>query len=227
MTFFEPVDIIDISQPIDEQSAVFPGDVPFRRDITVSYADSGVINLSSFTMSPHVGTHADAPVHLKGSLSEGEGVPPVNHAGSLPLLPYIGPAFVIDLAPCHEPITQAHLPDSLKNTPLPRRLLFRTRRSLRYQVFESDYASFAPELIAYLAQQGVILLGIDTPSVDATTSKTLSAHHALIQHHMSWIENLHLQDVPQGDYFLSALPLKFTTLEATPVRAILLPTSPA
>ena len=54
--------IIDISQPISSRAACFPGDTPFSRQVTVSYQDS-VVNLTAITMSPHVGTHADAPVH--------------------------------------------------------------------------------------------------------------------------------------------------------------------
>jgi len=34
-------------------------------------------------------------------------------------------------------------------------------------------------------------------------------------------ENLVLDDVPEGDYELIALPLKLTTADASPVRAVL------
>jgi arylformamidase len=35
------------------------------------------------------------------------------------------------------------------------------------------------------------------------------------------LENLVLQDVPEGDYELIALPLKLITADASPVRAVL------
>ncbi len=225
MIFNEASEIIDISQPINENSAVFPGDTPFQREITVDYTESAVINLSSFTMSPHVGTHADAPLHLKGSLKQ-ENSDKSQGASKLPLYPYIGPVSVIELSPCSEPINVAQFTQAFSKCPdspkFPKRLLFKTRNNLRYDVFESDYASFSPELIDYLAKKGVILIGIDTPSVDPIDSKTLDAHHSLIKNKMYWLENLNLENAPTGHYLLSALPLKFKTLEASPLRAVLL-----
>jgi hypothetical protein len=38
---------------------------------------------------------------------------------------------------------------------------------------------------------------------------------------MAILEGIVLDDVPAGDYELIALPLKFTTLDASPVRAVL------
>ncbi len=74
----------------------------------------------------------------------------------------------------------------------------------------------------HLSALGVGLVGIDTPSVDHVRSKGLSAHHALLDAGMSWLENLDLTQVEAGEYFLIALPLKLTELEASPVRAVLL-----
>ncbi|TNY03264.1 cyclase family protein, partial [Escherichia coli] len=38
------------------------------------------------------------------------------------------------------------------------------------------FTAYAPEAIAWLAERGVRLIGIDTPSVDPATSKTLDSH---------------------------------------------------
>ena len=109
----------------------------------------------------------------------------------------------------------------------PQRILFKTAKVIRYDVFEDHYAHFTPGLIEELAKRGVVLVGLDTPSVDAVDSKTLETHHALLSAGMSWLENLDLTGVsvqhhqPQ-DYFLVALPLKLMELEASPVRAVLL-----
>ncbi|MDI9793141.1 arylformamidase, partial [Pseudomonas aeruginosa] len=47
------------------------------------------------------------------------------------------------------------------------------------------------------------------------------------RHGMAILEGVVLDDVPAGDYELLALPLKFTHLDASPVRAVLraLPTA--
>ena len=214
----EPTQIIDISQPVDIHTACFPVDVPFSREITVSYADSCVLNLCAMTMSPHVGTHADAAGHLRGDLQQNEET--IGQAG---LSPFVGPCVVIDVSPCTSAIEPAHITEKLHQLGMvPPRLLFKTRTQVRYNVWESDYAWFSEALVHSLGEKGVKLIGLDTPSVDAVDSKSLPAHHALIQHNMSWLENLDLTVAPEGMYFLVALPLKLSEMEASPVRAALL-----
>ncbi len=210
--------IIDISQPIQASTACFPGDIPFSRDITVSYQQSAVMNLTAFTMSPHIGTHADAPVHITGNLKASS-----QTIGNTPLAPFIGPACVVDVSPCHTAIHPDKVLKKLHQLPtLPERILFKTRQQVKPELFEADYAWFSPDLVNTLAEHGVRLLGLDTPSVDHVDSKTLGAHHALLQNDMVWLENLDLSQAPEGEYFLIALPLKLMELEASPVRAVLL-----
>lgn len=211
-------DIIDISQPISSKSACFPGDTPFSRDITLSYEESHVVNLTAIKMSPHIGTHADSPVHILGDLADSAGM-----ANSLPLRSFIGPTVVFDLSPLDDKITIAHIEAKLATlNDVPERVLFKTRREVRYEVFEEKYAFFSVELVNFLARKNVLLIGIDTPSVDHIHSKTLEAHHALVAGNMCWLENLDMSSVLEGHYFLIAPPLKLSEVEASPVRAVLL-----
>jgi arylformamidase len=106
---------------------------------------------------------------------------------------------------------------------LPERVLLRTSRVAR-----QDWGSFTaiePESIAYIARfsiaNSLLLVGLDTPSVDPATSQTLAAHQMLHQLDLRVLENLVLDDVPEGDYELIALPLKLVRADASPVRAIL------
>jgi len=210
--------IIDISQPISSATACFPGDTPFSREIAVSYESSEVMNLTSFSMSPHVGTHADSPLHIHGNLSTDAGF-----AADMELESFIGPVYVLDRADTHGEIQLETVQAELQALPeFPERILVKTQSHVRYDVFESSYGYFSPELIEYLASKGVRLLGIDTPSVDHVESKDLPSHHALLNGNMCWLENLDLSSVGTGSYYLVALPLKFVELEASPVRAVLL-----
>ncbi|KGW36751.1 kynurenine formamidase [Burkholderia pseudomallei MSHR733] len=79
-----------------------------------------------------------------------------------------------------------------------------------------------------LAAHGVRLVGIDTPSLDPQESKTMDAHRRIRAHRMAILEGLVLDEIAAGDYELIALPLKFATLDASPVRAVLraLPDAP-
>ena len=77
------------------------------------------------------------------------------------------------------------------------------------------------ELTERLAERGVLLVGIDTASIDPADSKTLASHQVIRRRNLRVLENLVLDDVPEGDYELIALPLKLTTADASPVRAVL------
>jgi arylformamidase len=81
----------------------------------------------------------------------------------------------------------------------------------------------APELLDALAARGVRLIGIDTPSIDPADSHALPAHQAARRHGLVVLENLLLTAPPPGPYELIALPLRLTTAEASPVRAVLRP----
>jgi arylformamidase len=209
--------IIDISQPVTSRSACFPGDVPFSKQMTLKYADCQVINLTAMTLSPHVGTHADAPSHIGGDMNVAQDM-----AGALPLEPYAGACLVIDAAPWKEALTADLLEAKIQRLDVvPPRILFKTQLVINYDVFEEEYAHFSVELVKKAHEYGIELLGLDTPSVDHVKSKNLEAHHALMDAGLCWLENLDLTQVTAGVYFMVAFPLKFMELEATPVRAVL------
>ena len=200
--------IWDISPPVDEQAAVFPGDTTYTQRLHFSLGPDCPVNVSAITLSPHTGAHADAPMHYA---AQGQAV------GSLDLHPYLGPCRVIQCLDAGRLIQIEHIAHALDDLP-PRVLIQTSRRA------SQDWASFtalAGETIAFLATKNVVLIGIDTPSVDPATSQTLPSHQQLLHHHMRVLENLVLDDVPPGDYELIALPLKLMKADASPVRAIL------
>ena len=200
--------IIDISLPIDTKTATFPGDTPF----SFAMIEGDLCNVSSFSMSPHVGTHTDSYGHVEPLTQN-------NRSGTFSLEPFIGPCQVIELPPETCAITAKLLKD--KKVVLPR-ILFKTKKELEYSTFEYHGAYLTLDAVDFLAKRKVKLVGVDSPSVDPVDSKTLDAHHALIRNRLVWLENLDLTQVKQGEYFLSALPIKFIPLEAAPVRAVLL-----
>jgi arylformamidase len=102
---------------------------------------------------------------------------------------------------------------------LPERVLIRTAR-VASQAWTS-FAALAPETIALLATKNVVHIGIDTPSVDPSISQALPSHQLLLRHRLRVLESLVLDEVPEGDYELIALPLKLMRADASPVRAIL------
>lgn len=198
----------DLSPPIDPSLAVWPGDTPFQRHVAMSIATTH-LELSSIATTLHLGAHADAPLHV---LRDGAPI------GSRALEPYLGPCQVIRrrIAP-GAMVQRSDLPREL----LASRVLLDTGTYPTPHRFAEDYAAMAPDAIDALADAGAVLLGLDTPSLDAFTATDMAAHRRLFGRGMSVLEGLLLSTVPEGLYTLIALPLRLTDADASPVRAVL------
>jgi arylformamidase len=199
----------DISPAVSPASALFPGDRAYSQEWTATLGPGCPVNISAVTLSPHIGAHADAPLHY------GAGAAAI---GAVDLLPYLGRCRVIHAIGCGEFVRPEHLQHAIAD--LPPRLLVRSCLTAP-TAWSPDFTAFAPQTIAWLASLGVLLVGIDSQSVDPAASKTLDSHQQLLRLDLRVLENLVLDDVAEGDYELIALPLKWTLADASPVRAVL------
>ncbi|MGL4650895.1 MAG: cyclase family protein [Caldilineaceae bacterium] len=201
--------LYDITRCVTPSMAVWPGDTAFAQRWVSRMEEGASCNVSAMTLSPHTGTHADAPLHY-------------NVAGlalaELPLDVFIGPALVVELDVRGE-VRREHLEGiALRGVP---RLLIKTHASSRADnEWRDEFPFLSVEAVAWMAEQGVRLFGTDAPSVDFVTSKTLDAHHALDRANIFILENLQLGSVAPGLYELIAPPLK-VMLDGSPIRALL------
>jgi len=200
----------DISPPVAPGSPVFPGDTPFGLRWAARIGPGCPVNVSTLTLSPHTGAHADAPLHYEDGAQA---------IGDVALEPYLGRCRVVHAIGRGPLVRPVHLAHALAG--LPPRVLVRTYARMPQQRFDQALPAFAPETLEQLADAGVRLVGIDSASVDPADSKALEAHQVLRRRGVRVLENLLLDDVPEGDYELIALPLKLTTACASPVRAVL------
>ena len=106
-------------------------------------------------------------------------------------------------------------------TGTPSRLLLRTCERAAVRIWDPAFTALAPDTVDLLAERGIRLIGIDTPSLDPAASKSLDSHQLIRAHGMAILEGIVLDDVPAGDYELIALPLKIVGCDASPVRAVL------
>jgi arylformamidase len=202
--------IFDISPTIHEGIAVWPGDVKFEKNFSMQLSKGDNLDLGSIRTTLHLGAHADARSHY---FAGGETVE------AMYLDAYIGECQVIKVGtPYGERILPRHVPGKIKAP----RILLRTDSYPHPDHFNTNFCSLSPELIEFLSKQGVQLIGIDTPSVDPFESKKLESHQALQKFSVVNLEGLVLDQVPDGLYFLSALPLKILGADASPVRAVLI-----
>ena len=105
----------DISPPVHAGSPAFPGDTVYSQRWTARIAPGCPVNVSAITLSPHVGAHADAPLHYD---------PAGAAIGAVELSPFLGRCRVIHAIGCGPKILVEHLRHALAD--LPSRVLVRT-----------------------------------------------------------------------------------------------------
>jgi len=202
--------LIDISPLIDASIGVWPGDTPFARTVSHDMNEGANLTLSDIRTTLHVGAHADAPSHYVATGSD---------IASRRLEMYIGQCVVVHVDVGRgERIRPADLAGKAITAP---RVLFRTGTFPDPRQWNDDFASLSPELIDALHDRGVVLVGIDTPSVDPFDSKALEAHATLAAYDMANLEGIVLDGVAEGEYELIAAPLRIRGGDASPVRAVL------
>lgn len=201
---------IDISPVLRASIAVFPGDTPFNRTVNMSFKEGQHLDLSDVRTTLHVGAHTDAPSHYHGKGKTIE---------ERDLSLYMGPCQVIEVK--GHPVRIK--PENLTEKILAPRILFKTNSFPDPDRWNEDFSALSPELIQFLKSHHVILVGIDTPSVDPATDKSLASHKAIFETDMAILEGIILEHVTPGLYQLIALPLRIEGGDASPVRAILLP----
>lgn len=198
----------DITPIITKDLAVFPGDVAFSRAVSLDFPQNHLA-LSSITTTLHLGAHADSSSHYH---AQGKGV------DQRPLERYLGNCEVVEV---NIPRGERILPRHVGKVKAPR-VLFKTGSFPDPNHWNDDFNALSPELIEALADQGVVTVGIDTPSVDPAASKALESHQALFRRDLAVLEGIILHRVNPGLYTLIALPLPLKDADASPVRAILL-----
>ena len=201
--------LYDISPSLSSRLDVWPGDTPLSREVLLDMRQGANITLSTLRATVHLGAHADGPNHY------GPDAPAIDER---PLDLYLGPCRVIHVpARRGSRIGPGDLPASVDSP----RVLIATGTFPDPERWNSDFAALSPALVDALHEQGVRLVGLDTPSVDLFESKDLPAHARFLAHDMAILEGLVLGQVPEGVYELIALPLKLVGFDASPVRAVL------
>ncbi|NBX76829.1 MAG: hypothetical protein EBQ92_09760, partial [Proteobacteria bacterium] len=202
---------IDISPSLNSKLAVWPGDQAFSRSVALSTEQGNHMTLSSITTTLHVGAHADAPNHF------GKGKTGIDQ---VEVWKYQGACQVIEVT--KPPHTEITLDDLCGIKIVAPRVLFKTKSFPEPNKFNTDFCAFSSTLIETLSGQGVVLMGIDTPSIDLFESKDLPSHKATLRTEMAVLEGIILDQIEPGVYELVAFPLRIEGGDASPVRALLL-----
>lgn len=205
--------IHDISRPLRAGIGVWPGDTPFDFGLVARIRDGSSVNVGRVEMSVHTGAHVDAPLHFDDAGAD---------VASVPLDRYVGACVVADVRPGARGILPQDLPTELDDLARSTRRVLLRSYAERPVGFDEHMAHATPELAAWLEARGVVLLGVDTDSMDAFESKELLAHRRLNAAGISILEGIDLSGIAAGVYELIALPLRIEGGDGSPVRAVLL-----
>lgn len=195
--------IYDVSQEVFD-CTVFPGD-PKPQKITVSdMKDGALYNLTEFHMCAHNGTHVDAPYHF---IDNGKTI------DEIALEKFIGPAYVA----AHEGDLGAEAA---------REILMRAKaedeRSAKRVLLKGNLVVTA-EAAEVFAREGVYLVGNESQTVGPEDAP-MHVHLILLGAEVVLLEGIRLAHVPEGVYFLNAVPLNLGGSDGAPCRAVLIKT---
>jgi len=197
---------IDVTIPMRPGMTVWPGDNEFHFDPVKRTSEGAPYNLSKLSLSAHTGTHCDAPWHF---LNDGKKLDELDSSV------FFGNALLLDFRGAGS-IHAADLP----RTPLPRRVLFRTRNSdiPDGAPFDAGFVGLEADAAARIVADGVRMVGFDGPSVGSHHC-VAEAHLILLGAEVFLVENLRLAQCDAGEYECVVLPMRLTGADGAPCRA--------
>lgn len=202
---------IDVTLKINEETIIYPGDAKFEKDPVCSINEGDICNVTAISMGTHTGTHIDAPRHF---YKNGRTI------DNLELEKLIGHVKVFALEDV-DVIKDKHIRDF--NIEKGDRVIFKTKNSkyLLEGEFRQDFVYLDKSAADYLIEKGVILIGIDSLSIEQFNSDFHEVHFDLLEKEVVIVEALDLNEVEEGDYEIIALPLKIEDGDGSPARVIL------
>ncbi|MGD0918916.1 MAG: cyclase family protein [Thermodesulfobacteriota bacterium] len=212
-TFYD----ISVSLGDEQIDLPLPGIPPFSREMIFTREHGGAIELSKLVMTPHAGTHIDAPSHF---------IPNGRSIDEYPVQEFILPAHVVNIAD-----QEVIRPSELENVSIKRgdAILFKTDNSMsgrcKSGVPSDNYVYLSLEAADFCIKKKVGLAGFDyiRPERPGESIEVAPIHSKLLGNNILILEGINLGEVPPGRYTLFCLPLKIKGGEASPVRAILKP----
>lgn len=210
----KPLGYIDISYPIDNDIAIYPGNPAFDLERVQDIDCGDSVRISMISMGSHTGTHIDAPSHF---IENGENL------DTIPLERMNGKATVVDATNISDIDVELLQSIDIDRDSI---LLFKTNNSVVWECDSilNDYVTLTYEAADYLAEKKIKLVGIDYLTVERPRSKRIegkSVHRSLLGNEILICEALKLKDISAGEYEFICLPLKIRGTDGSPVRCVL------
>ena len=168
---------------------------------------------TALEMGGHAGTHVEAPLH---AIENADGII------DLDVERFFGEAIVLDLS--EEAQDKALSPEQLQRAAVPGGGV--KPGDIAFFRFDWENRGGAlphpsTEALRWLIDQGIKLLGIDTPGLDIPGDRSLPNHHLLFENGIPLIESLdHLDQLQQPRIYVFAQPLPAAETDAIPLRVL-------
>lgn len=220
--------LVDLSQEIYQGMPVFPLHQPTHIWQNISHEESVKkigfeFATNNILINEHGGTHTDATYEFD---------PNGKYINDMPLEYYYGPAICLDVSHVSPDgyITPRDLEQALQRSgeQIERGdivLLYTGHWNRKFNTDEwlTRYCGLDYEGGKWLAERGVVNIGIDSPSVDNPVDMTYAGHLICREYGISNTENLINLDQVAGKRFLYiGLPLKIRKGTGSPIRAVAL-----
>jgi|SRR5688572_3526628 len=206
--------IYDVTVAISADVPIYKGDPGVEVAAFKSIAGGDTANVSQIAFGVHTGTHVDAPNHFIDGAKRVHELDPEK---------LIGPCRVMKIA---EDVVAIE-PEHIENIYGVDRVLFKTRNSQFWSEpergFRSDFTYLTEAAAKFLADNGIVLVGIDYLSIEKSGSPGHPVHVTLLQKEIVILEGLDLREISAGEYELICMPLKYTGAggDGAPARTIL------
>lgn len=223
--------LIDLSQEIFQGMSVFPMHqatfimVNMSHEENMKATGSKTLGFSArnLLISEHGGTHSDAvwEYNPKGSTID-----------KMPIEYFWGSAICLDLS--HVPSNKYIEPNDLEKTLKQSNqeiikgdivLLYTGHydRNFGTNKWQTDYTGLSYAAAKWLAEKGVVNIGVDAPAIDHPDDLDFSGHLVCGEYHISNTENLcNLDKVINKRFLYIGLPLKIRDGSGSPIRAVAL-----
>lgn len=223
--------LIDLSQEIYQGMSIFPMHQPtfimtnmtFEENMRKTGSKTLGFSARNLLMSEHCGTHTDAV---------SEFVPNGTTIDNMPLDYFWGSAVCVDLSdvPSSRFIKPRDLQDAVKSTGLTLRkgdifLMYTAHYDRNYgtERYQKEYSGLSYDGAMWLAEKGIVNIGVDAPSIDHPADVNFSGHLACGEYNITNTENLcNLKTLAGHRFLFFGLPLRIRGGSGSPVRAVAL-----
>ena len=229
------IKLVDLTQEIFEDMPVYPGHQRTAIFFMKTHEETKIVNRTEHTsitmgllMSDHGPTHVDAFNHIDSS-------PDAESIEKLPLELFYTPAVCLDVSHIVSEdtyITKEALQEACSKSGLEVKkgdtvLVYTGHYNRNYPDFEGwlfNYPGLDKGSMDWMADLGVVNVGIDAPSIDSSKEmklKNYPAHRVCRERKLINTENLANLDQVAGKRFtVSLLPLRIRNGSGSPVRAV-------